>query len=149
VLRPFVPLCSQFSFQLCSLVTPLVPALQEVGLVGINETGSLAFPASVGDGSRRDPPLKSSLAHPQRPGHLTALHPLSLQFQDVFIPSHSLGLTGLLRLLDGLCLGRTPFLCTTQVSKRLSELHRDTGGQILAAFASGRSPAALVERLCA
>src|SRR5207253_8220882 len=79
VLRPFVPFCSQFSFQLCSRVTPLVPALQEVGLVRINETGSLSFPARIGDGSRSDPPLKSSLAHPQHPGHLTALHPLSLQ----------------------------------------------------------------------
>src|ERR1700730_9003412 len=66
VLRPFVAFCSQFPSQLCSLMTPLVPALQEVGLVGINETCSLSFPASVGDGSSRDPPLKSSLAHPQR-----------------------------------------------------------------------------------
>src|SRR5947209_4852746 len=82
VLRPFVPFCSQFSFQLCSLVTTLVPALQEVGLVRINETGSLTFPASVGDVSRSDPPLKSSLAHPQRPGNLPALHALCLQLQD-------------------------------------------------------------------
>jgi hypothetical protein len=65
----------------------------------------------------------------------------------MFIPSHALGLTGLLRLLDGLCLGRTPFVCTTKPGKRLGELHRDTGSQILAAFASGHSPVALVERL--
>jgi hypothetical protein len=65
------------------------------------------------------------------PSNLTALHPVFLQFQDVFIPSHSLGLTGLLRLLDGLSLGRTPFFCTTQKVLRLRNLHRDTGGQIL------------------
>ncbi len=112
-------------------MTPLVPALQEVGLVGINETCSLAFPARVGDVSSRDPPLKSSLAHPQRPGNLTALHPLFLQFQNVFLPSCSLGLTSLLRLLDSVCLGRTPFFGTTQLGKRLGELHRDTCGQIL------------------
>src|SRR6266702_2605407 len=46
----------------------------------------------------------------------------------MFIPGHSLGLTG---LLDGLCLGRTPFFCTTQLCKRLGELYRDTCGQIL------------------
>jgi len=63
LLRPFVPFCSQFSFQLCSRVTTLVPAREEVGLVGINETCSLSFPASVGDVSSSDPPLKSSLAH--------------------------------------------------------------------------------------
>ena len=131
MLRPSVPFCSQFSFQLCSRVTTLVPALQEVGLLGINETCSLSFPASVGDVSSSDPPLKSSLAHTQRPGHLTALHALFLQFQDVFIPSRSLGLTGLLRLLDGLCLSRTPFFCTTQLGKRPGELHRDTCGQVL------------------
>src|SRR2546422_7400309 len=131
VLRPFVPFCSQFSFQLCSLVTPLVPALQEGGLVGINETGSWSFPARVGDVSRSDPPLKSSLAHPQRPGNLPALHALCLQLQDLFIPSRSLGLTGLLRLLDGLCSGRTPFFCTTQLGKRPGDLHRDACGQIL------------------
>src|SRR5260370_2451093 len=131
VLRPFVPFCSQFSFQLCSRATPLVPALPEVGLVRINETGSLAFPTRVGDVSSSDPPLKSSLAHTQRPGNLTALHSLFLQFQDMFIPSHSLGLTGLLCLLDSLCLSRTPFFCTAQLGKRLGELHRDTCSQIL------------------
>src|SRR5260221_2914287 len=115
----------------CSLVTTLLPALQEVGLVRINETCSLAFPASVGNGSSSDPPLKRSLAHPQRPGHLTALHSLFLQFQDLFIPRHSLGLTGLLCLLDSLCLSRTPFFCTAQLGKRPSELHRDTCRQIL------------------
>src|SRR5260370_32560422 len=115
----------------CSLVTTLLPALQEVGLVRINETCSVAFPASVGDGSSSDPPLKSSLAHPQRPGNLTALHSLFLQFQDVFIPSHALGLTGLLCLLDSLCLSRTPFFCTAQLGKRLGELHRATCSQIL------------------
>ena len=108
-----------------------MPALPEVGLVGINEAGSWSFPASVGDGSSSDPPLNRSLAHPQRPGNLAALHPLLLQCQDVFIPSRSFALTGLLRLLDGLRLGRTPFLCTTQLGKRLGELHRDTSDQIL------------------
>jgi len=68
------------------------------------------------------------LTHPQRPGHLAALHPLFLQIQDVFIASHSLGLTGLLRLLDGWCLSRAPFFCTTQLGKRPGELRRDTGG---------------------
>src|SRR5260221_12652130 len=115
----------------CSLVTTLLPALQEVGLVRINETCSLAFPASVGDGSRSDPPLKSSLAYPQRPGNFTALHSVFLQVQDVFIPSHSLGSPRLLCLLDSLCLSRTPFFCTAQLGKRLGELHRDTGSQIL------------------
>jgi hypothetical protein len=89
-----------------------------------------------------------ALAHPHRPGHLAALHLLSLQSQDAFIPSRSLGSTGLLRLLNGLRLGRTLFFGTTQLGKRPGELHRDTGGQILAACASGRSPVALVERLC-
>ena len=59
VLGSFVPLCSQFPFQLCPRVTPLMPALQEVGLVGIDETCSWLFAARVGDGSRRDPPLSS------------------------------------------------------------------------------------------
>src|SRR5260370_34190164 len=121
VLRPFVPFCSQFSFQLCSRVTPLVPALQEVDLVRINETCSLAFPASVGNVSSSDPPLKSSLAHPQRPGNLTALHSLFLQFQDLFIPSHGFCLLRLLCPLDSLCLSRTPFFCTAQLGKRLRE----------------------------
>src|SRR5260370_32868016 len=73
VLRPFVPFCSQFFFQLCSLVTSLVPALQEVVLVRINQTGSLAFPASVRDVSSSDPPFKSSLTHTQRPLNLPSL----------------------------------------------------------------------------
>ena len=125
-----------------------MPALQEIGLVGIDETGSWSFPARVGDGSQSDPPLKRALAHPQRPGHLPTLHALFLQLQDVFISRCSLGLAGLLYLLDSLCSGSTLFLGTTKPGKRLGELRRDACGQILAAFASGHSPAALVERPC-
>ncbi len=110
--RPFVPFCSQFSFQLCSRVTPLRPSLPEVGLVRIKETGSWSFPARVGDGSGSDPALNCALAHPQRSSNRTALHTLGVQVQDVFIPRRSFGLTGLVRLLDGLRLGRTPFLGT-------------------------------------
>src|SRR5258708_39649305 len=44
---------------------------------------------------------------------------------------YAMGVTGLLALLGGLCLARTAFFCTTQLGKRLGELHRDTGGQIL------------------
>ena len=146
--RPFVPFGAQFSCQLCSRVTPLLPALPEIALVRINETGSWSFPVRVGDGSRREPPLNRALAHPQRPRDLAALHPLSLQSQDAFIPSRSLGSLGLLHLLNGLRLGRTLFVGTMQLGKRQGSLYRDTGGQVLAAFASGRSPGALVERLC-
>src|SRR5258708_18983461 len=81
VLRPFVPFCSQFSFQLCSLATPLVPALPEVGLVRINETGSFVFPTGVVDVSSTVPPLKNLLSYTQRPGHVTALHVWFLHFQ--------------------------------------------------------------------
>src|SRR5258708_39948176 len=37
----------------------------------------------------------------------------------------------MLRLVDGWYLGRTTFLCTTQLGQRIGELPRDTGGQIL------------------
>src|SRR5258708_35470787 len=87
VLRPFVPFCSQFSFQLCSRATPLVPALPVVGLVRINETGSLAFPSRVGDVSSSDPPFKSSPADNQPPGNLSARHSLFLQFHAMMILS--------------------------------------------------------------
>src|SRR5258708_13306065 len=71
VLRPFVPFCSQFSFQLCSRATPLVPALPEAGLVRINEPGSFAFPTRVGEVSTRHPPLNQSRLHPQPPANPT------------------------------------------------------------------------------
>src|SRR6266513_2287630 len=109
VLRPFVAFGSQLPFQLCSLVTTLVPALQEVGLVGINETGSLLARARGRNGFSCDPPLNGSLCHTELESHLSTLHALFSQCHTVLIPSHSLGLTGRWCVLDGSCLGRVPF----------------------------------------
>src|SRR5437660_3295781 len=106
---PFVAFCPQFSLQLCSLAASLVPARKQVGLVWINETRSLPARTRVRDGFSRDPPLNGSLGHPELERNFSDLHPLFLQRHDVLIPSHSLGLTNQLRVLDSSCLGRVPF----------------------------------------
>src|SRR5439155_903719 len=100
--------CPQFSFQLCSPATPLVPALQEVGLVWINETGPLLAGTRVRDSFRRDPPLNGSRCDAELERNLSAVYALFLQRHNVLIPSRSIGLTSPLRVLDGSCLGRTP-----------------------------------------
>ena len=75
------------------------------GLVGINQTRSLSAGARVRDVSGGEPPLNGSLGHTQLESNLSTVQALFLQFYDVLITSHSLGLTGQLRLCNGSRLG--------------------------------------------
>src|SRR5436305_14368742 len=107
--RPFVPFCSHFSFQLCSLTASLVPAFQEVRLVGINQTGPLLTGTRVRDRSSRNPPLNGSLGYTQLKRNLSNLHAFFLECHDLLIPSGPLSLTRLLCVLHSSCSGWTPF----------------------------------------
>jgi hypothetical protein len=114
--RPSVAFCLEFSFQLRSIGTTLVPARKHVGFVRIKQARPLFSGTRVRDVSRSHPPLNGSRCHTELLGYLRTFHPLFVQFQDVFVTSLSLGLTGLLRLYNSPRLAWTPgvrwlFLC--------------------------------------
>src|SRR5258708_16722497 len=130
----------------CSVVTTLLPSLQEESFVGISQTRSGSAGTRVRDGSGGEPPLNGSLGHTQLESHLGTVQTAFLQFQNVLIPSHSLGLTGQLCLCNGSPLGWTPefrwgllhllrpdgrSLRPTKLSEVLGKHDRDTSSKIL------------------
>src|SRR5712691_9480242 len=123
-----------------------MPARKQVGLVWINQTRSSPSGTSIRNVSTAEPPSNRSLDHAHLSSNVSALHALFLEHQHLLVTSYSLGLTGMLCLLDGSRPCRTllfasgfllsaslglSLLCTTDLSKALGKLDRDAGGKIL------------------
>jgi hypothetical protein len=125
----------------------LLPAYKQVGLVGVNQTGSRLAGACLRNVPATEPPAHRARCHSHVSLNVCVLHPLLSQGDDLLVASESLGLTSLLHPLLGLRPGMTVelvgglrllgsmsccrLLCMTQLSETVGELDGDTGSQVL------------------
>src|SRR5712691_8444114 len=77
-----------------------MPARKQVGLVRINQTRSFLAGTRIRNASTTEPPSNRSLGHAHLSSNVSALHALLWSHHHLLVTSYSLGLTGMLCLLD-------------------------------------------------
>ena len=89
--RPHVAPSFDFLMQLCSIATPLLPSLEQVGLVGIKQAPSIRRPTPFGKGLSSDEATNGFPTHLESPRDVTQTPALLVKRTHSFIAAIPIG----------------------------------------------------------
>src|SRR6266567_2217444 len=76
-------LSTQFSVELCPIAVSIVPPIEYITLIGINEAGSPSSSSRFRKGAVAQPSMYRPLSYPNARGNVCGSEPLMMQFNDL------------------------------------------------------------------